>query len=281
MMPAQHAAIRMTSPGMRRLFVLSCVLVAIMGMPLFFWPTETERNFAWTIRPPVTAAFLGAGYWASFWIVLLALRERVWARARIGLWFAVAFAWITLAATLLHIDRFHLGEQFSPAARIMTWMWLAVYIAVPLIQLALIVRLRKQPGSDPPVESAMPAWYRAVIGALGAVLALLGLALFIAPATVAGVVWPWALTPLTARATGAWLVAWGVVAGQVALEADWRRVRAGLAGLGALGALQLVVLARFGAALSWGGIRPWVFTVAAIVLLALALIGLPRARAGH
>ena len=30
--------------------------------PLFVLATTTEQTFAWTIQPPLTAAFLGAGY---------------------------------------------------------------------------------------------------------------------------------------------------------------------------------------------------------------------------
>jgi len=258
---------------MRRLFVASCALVAIIGMPLFLWPTETERNFAWTIRPPVTAAFMGAAYWASFVVVFLALREPTWARARIGLWFAFAFAWLTMVATFLHLDRFHLGAPFAPAARIMTWTWLAVYVGVPLAQLALVIGLGRTRGENAAIERRIPGWYRAVTGAIGLVSIAIGLALFVAPAPVAATLWPWPLTPLTGRTVGAWLVAWGVVAGQIAIEADWRRVRPGLAGLAAFAVLELVVLARFRDGLEWAGGRPAAFAVGAATLLVVALAG--------
>jgi hypothetical protein len=280
MASSEHPAFRPMTAGMRRLFTLSCALVAIIGLPLFLWPAETERNFAWTIRPPVTAAFLGAGYWASFVVVLLARRERSWARARIGLYFALAFAWLTLAATLLHLDRFHLGEPFSPAARIMTWTWLAVYSAVPVLQVVLLVRLARHPGGGPPRERPMPVWYRTFAVLCGVALGILGLAFMVAPLAVAETVWPWALTPLTGRATGAWLVAWGVICAQIGLEADWRRVRPGLAGLVAFGVLGLVVLARFRDALAWDGGRATLLAGALTVLLALGAIGLARTGRG-
>ena len=270
--------IKPTGTGMRRLFVLSCMLVGIMGLPLFVWPTETERNFAWTIRPAVTAAFMGAAYWGSFFVVLLALREKIWAHARIGLPFAVAFAWIVLGATVAHIDRFHFGAEFSPAARFMTWTWLAVYVAVPVLQLALIVDLHRRPGSGPPIEAPLPGWYRLATGALGGALILLGLAIVVAPVATGDAVWPWKLTPLTGRMTGAWLVAWGVVTAQVAFEGDGRRARPGCAGLIALALLQIVVLARFGSELSWHDARTWAFALVAIALLAVGAFGSTRER---
>jgi hypothetical protein len=266
---------------MRRLFIASCALVAIIGMPLFLWPTETERNFAWTIRPPVTAAFMGAAYWASFVVVFLALREKTWARARIGLWFAFAFAWLTMIATFLHLDRFHLGEQFAPAARIMTWTWLGVYVGVPLAQLALVIGLWRARGANPPIEQPIPGWYRAVSGAIGLLPLAIGSAVFVAPAPVAATLWPWPLTPLTGRTVGAWLVAWGVVAGQIALEADWRRVRPGLAGLATFAVLELVVLARFRDGLEWASGRPAAFVVGAAALLVVALGGFALGRAAR
>ena len=271
-----ESGFRVLGRGMRRLFVLSCCLVAIMGAPLFLWPTETERNFAWTIRPPITAAFMGAGYWGSFFVVLLALRERVWANARIGLPFAVAFAFLMLFATLAHLDRFHFGTAFSPAAQFMTWTWLAVYVVVPLLQTALIIGLYRSPGADPPIQTPMRPMYRAILGASGALLVLLGVALVVAPLAAAGAFWPWMLTPLTARAVGAWLVAWGVVTGQIALEGDRRRARPGYAGLAAFGVLALVAVARFADALRWQEPRAIAFTAAAAALAAIGVFGLLR-----
>jgi hypothetical protein len=73
-----------TIPGMRRLLYVNSVLVLVIGIPLYLLPDQTDRYFAGTIHPPLTAVVLGAGYWASFVLELLSARERLWARTRVA-----------------------------------------------------------------------------------------------------------------------------------------------------------------------------------------------------
>src|SRR5687767_11274093 len=47
-------------PGMRRLLILFSGLTLLAFVALFLGAGQTDRYFAWTINPPVTAAFLGA-----------------------------------------------------------------------------------------------------------------------------------------------------------------------------------------------------------------------------
>jgi hypothetical protein len=110
--------------GMRAMFIVSCVTVSVAGFQLFVLTEYTDRFFAWTIDVPLTAAFLGACYWGSFALVLVASRQQAWARARIavpGVWL---FTVLTLIATLIHIDLFRMDSVFG-------WAWLVVYVVVP------------------------------------------------------------------------------------------------------------------------------------------------------
>src|SRR5829696_5527614 len=87
---------------MRAMFVVSCVTVSVAGFQLFVLTEYTDRFFAWTIDVPLTAAFLGASYWGSFALVLVASRQQAWALARIavpGVWL---FTVLTLLATLIY-----------------------------------------------------------------------------------------------------------------------------------------------------------------------------------
>ena len=59
------AAVKPLVPGMRRLLYVAAVLVLLAGFQLFVFTDNTAGYFAWTIRNPLGAAFLGAGYWAS------------------------------------------------------------------------------------------------------------------------------------------------------------------------------------------------------------------------
>jgi len=71
----------MTDP-IRRFYAVAAGLAAIAGFLLFPLAGETDRFFSWTIEPPVTAAFLGAAYWAALVLLAWAARQRTWALAR-------------------------------------------------------------------------------------------------------------------------------------------------------------------------------------------------------
>ena len=68
---------RVLLPAMRGLLGVFSVLTALAVVALFLFPSRTAELFAWTIQPPLTAAFLGAGYAAGCTLVLLSLRDPV------------------------------------------------------------------------------------------------------------------------------------------------------------------------------------------------------------
>ena len=73
--------IRPLHPGMRGLLYVAGVFVLIAGLPLYVLSEDTATWFAWTIDPPLTAAFLGACYWAACVLEILSARGRPWAEA--------------------------------------------------------------------------------------------------------------------------------------------------------------------------------------------------------
>src|SRR5205814_2060470 len=72
-------------------------------------PADTRSNFAWPIQPVVTAAVLGAFYFATAPILVLALFARVWESVRVIVLPAIAFTTVELLATFLHWDKFSVG----------------------------------------------------------------------------------------------------------------------------------------------------------------------------
>jgi hypothetical protein len=197
--------VRSLTEGMRWLLFVASVLVFIIGIPLFLLSEQTDRYFAWTISVPLTAAFLGAGYWSSFFIEFVAARERVWANSRVAVPAVFVFTVLTLVATLIHLDLFHLGDSFAAITQIGTWTWMAVYVSVPILLAVLWAIQLRLPGGDPPRRAPTSGGVRLAIYLLAAGMLILGVALFVAPLG-AGVLWPWELTPLTGRAVGAWLI---------------------------------------------------------------------------
>jgi hypothetical protein len=254
----------------RALLVVAAVLVFLAGVQLFVFPTRTAERFAWTIDPPMTAVFLGAAYWSSLALELTASRSRTWAGARIAVPTVFAFTTLTLVVTLVHLDRFHLGTEHAGATRAVTWAWIAVYAVVPVLMVVVALAQARLEGPDPPRTVPLPRPVAVVVGLLAAGLLTLGTALLVAPEDTAPL-WPWALTPLTARAVGAWSVGLGVAATHALVERDARRVAPAAWAFVAFGVLQGVALARHGDDLDWSRPASWVLAAVLVVAVAVGL----------
>lgn len=110
-------------------------------------------------------------------------------------------------------------------------------------------------------------------------LLAVGLALYLAPAT-AEVLWPWTLTPLTARAVGSWLVAYGVAAALLLRAGDLDLLRVPAVAYAVLGVLQLVVVGRFADVVSWGSASALGLVVMATAVAATGAAAFMAAEAG-
>src|ERR687895_1543151 len=140
--------------GTRLLLVIFSTLTLLAFVVLFVFADQTERGFAWTIRPPATAAFLGAAYAAGFVLVVLAWRKGSWAALRIPFLTILVFAIATLVATLLHLDRLHFNSPVL-VARYAAYFWMGVYILVPAAMVAVLVVQERRP-APAPAPVAMP-----------------------------------------------------------------------------------------------------------------------------
>src|SRR5438093_409463 len=120
---APATAFQPVRPGLRRMLYVSALLVFGIGLPLFLLSGQTDRYFAWTIQSPLTAAFLGAAYWASGVLELGAARQRWWPNVRSSVLPVFIFTVLTTLVTLVHLDRFHLAVP-DLWTRFVTWAWL-------------------------------------------------------------------------------------------------------------------------------------------------------------
>jgi hypothetical protein len=277
-------AVRPLVPGMRYLLFVAAVLVLLAGFQLFVFTERTDTFFAWTIVNPLAAAFLGASYWASFSIEALAGKQTVWANARIAVPAVLVFTALTLAATLIHLNKFHLGGQFPAGTRFVTVAWIVIYALVPVLMLIVLVVQARTPGSDPPRTAALPRWVYAIVALQAIVLLGVGIALFAAPVATAPV-WPWALTPLVARATAAWLISLGVAAVHALLERDARRLRPAAVGYVLLVVLQVITLGRYPDQFAWGSASGIIYLIVLATMLLIGGValarGLSRSRPGR
>jgi hypothetical protein len=259
------------SAGIRRLTKAISLLAVVVGPLLFLLADRTDTLFAWTIAPPLTAAFLGGAYTTALVIELLAARERSWTRARVVYPAMLLFTTLTLIATLLHLDKFHLSS--SGIALTTAWMWLIIYLVASPVMLVLLVLQLRSPGIELPRRNPLPLWFRIVLIVQAAVMMGLGAALFLAP-TTANSIWPWALTALTAQAVAAWMLGLGLAVAQSAWENDWGRIYIGLVGDVVLGMLQLVAVARYADTINWSAPNGWVYVLFLGAIVAVGLYGL-------
>lgn len=259
--------------GMRRLLYIASALVLSIGIDLFLLSEQTDRFFAWTVQPSLTAAFLGAAYVASFVIEFLSARNKTWVRARVAVPSVLTFTTLTLIATLLHIDRFHLGSNYDAFQQIVAWLWIAIYAVVPPVMALLLVLQVRTPGRDPPRELPLEAWVRVVLAVQGVTMLATGIGLFLAPAAFSSL-WPWQLTPLTSRAVGAWLIGLGVAVLQAYWENDQNRVRVATVSYAAIGVLQLIALIRFTDTVDWGKANTWIYLLFLVSMLAIGVYSL-------
>jgi hypothetical protein len=226
-------------------------LALVAGFLLFPLAESTEDYFSWTIEPPLTAAFMGAAYWAAFVLIGWTARAGTWEAARPTLVPVTAIAVLLLLATLLHDDKFDFDSLFG-------WFWLIVYCTVPPL-LALLVWRQPRAPTGPPPEGTIPTPLRVLLAFQALVMAGIGAAMFIEP-TTAEDLWPWILTPLTARAVSAFLIGFAAAAAYAVVDNRLEPFAGAAYSYAALGALELLAAAIFSADLD-GGARTTLYLV--------------------
>jgi len=273
---SEAPSIKKLSTGMRLILLSASILVLSAGVDLTLLTEQTSTYFAWTIQPPITAAFLGAGYLASFLLEFLAYREKTWANARIAVPSVFTFTTLTLIATILHLDRFHLNNpNISP--KVAAYLWLAIYIVVPIALLILLINEIRIQDPTPKRQYTLTTLMRSVIAAQGIIMLVTGMILFLSPAT-ASAFWPWMLTPLTSRAIGSWLLGIGLIALHMTWENDHRRNRIAYVSYAFLGLLQVGSLVRYAGEFNWSTTVSWIYLLFIISLIPTGFLGWKASR---
>ncbi|HEX8770960.1 MAG TPA: hypothetical protein VF711_09355 [Acidimicrobiales bacterium] len=189
------------------------VLVAAFVI-LWVFSDRTKELWAWTIKPDMTAIVMGGGYLSGAYFFLRVARGREWHRVAVGFLGTTVFTSVLLAATLLHWDKFNHGH-------VSFWAWLGLYVVTPLLLPWLWVRnQRTDPRRAEAGEVIMPRGLQLAVGTGGALQLLLAAWMFAAPKQ-ANDVWPWPITPLTARTISAFIAFPAVVWLAFFWEARW------------------------------------------------------------
>lgn len=204
-------------PLMRYTLAPLAVLSTIFGLILLIFPDRTETMFVWTITPPMSAVFVGAGYTFGAITIWHLLWQGRWHPMRVALAGTWAFSAGMLGATLLHWDRFHQDT-------ILFYGWLLVYVATPLLlPVAYWLNQSHDPGPTADERRVSPT-VRLGMTMIGLFFAVLGLIMFFSPTAFADI-WPWTLTPLMSRVIASWLFLPGVSALLAYFEPRWSSYR--------------------------------------------------------
>jgi hypothetical protein len=192
--------------------VISILTLAVLA--LYLNPDQTDQNFAWTLKPRMTAMMMGAGYLMGAYFFARVLTGRLWHHVSAGFLPITAFTIFMALATLLHLDRFHLG-QLNAA------LWMVTYAITPFLVPFLWWRnQRTDSGAPEPGDLTVPKSARRIALLGGALISLTGAVIFIVP-DLAIRIWPWSLTPLTARVLAGWLMLPGIGGLSLARESRW------------------------------------------------------------
>jgi hypothetical protein len=263
--------VRTLSNGMRAVFMVGSVLVAAAGVQLYFLTNRTDHYFAWTIAVPLTSAFLGAFYFTALALAGQSATKRIWVEGRVAVPGVFVFITLTFALTLLHLGKFnfHSPDRIAKGA---AYLWFAIYLAdPPFVAVAWFLQVRK-PGVDPPRRFLLPIWYRLLLAVQAILFTGIGLVLFISPDATRAI-WPWALTALTARAVGAWVLALGLVVAQAVWENAWERIDIATVSYAVLSALQGLALLRYSGDVGWGRPAAWIYVAILATMFVLGVYG--------
>ncbi len=248
-------------------FLLAAFLI------LYLFPDRTQDLFAWGVKPPMTPLLMGGGYISGGYYFLRVLRAPRWHLIGLGLLPITAFTWFMGLSTILHWDKFTPGHVSFIA-------WAVLYFITPIVVPIVWFRNRAtDPGTPDPGDVIVPKAVRLGVGITGAVILAIALFLFLVPAAAAAI-WPWSLTPLTARVVGGWFALPGVVGLCFASDRRWSAWRITLQSQ-----LIGIALILLGVPRAWGdfdqaNLMTWVF-IGGMTALLLALGGLYLAMEGR
>ncbi len=205
-------------PITRASVIVVAPILIVAGVMLYALPGETEALWAWPMGPELTALAVGGGYLAGAALFVRALRASDWHRIALVFPVATVLTVLLLVATLLHWDSFSHGHPSF-------WAWLVVYLVTPgLLPAVWLINRRRDPGVPAPGTPLVPRWVATLVGLIGVAQFLAALALFVLT-DLAEQLWPWPVSPLTARTLAAFLAFIGAMWLAFFFERRWSALR--------------------------------------------------------
>ncbi|UQX89310.1 hypothetical protein M6D93_04720 [Jatrophihabitans telluris] len=228
------------------------------------WPTDTRRLFAWEIKPTMSAMVLGSVYLGGAYFFVRVVFASRWHTVAGGFVPVGTFASLMGVTTILHWHRFlHQNVAF--------WLWVALYFTAPVLVFATFVRNQREYDDRGDSAGRIGPAAAAALTLGGAASTVMCGFLYVFPARGAAI-WPWHLTPLTARMLGA-IFALGVAGLGAWWERRWSAIRILIQVAGFMLVLILVAGVRAHAEFDTSKVLTWLLLVG-FLLTTAALAGL-------
>lgn len=249
--------------------ILAALIVPVLlvaFLMLYFFPQHSKLLFAWGLKPSMSAMMLGAAYMGGAYYFMRVLVAKQWSRIKLGLIPVTSFASMLGIATLLHWDKFTPGHPSFI-------MWAFLYLTVPFV---LPIIWWANQSADPHTLLAgdhyLPQPIERFFRVAGGILLVISLTLLILPDILISL-WPWAMTPLSARVMAAMFALPCLVSLGVAHDKRWSSARVILQSQ--IFSIILILTALFIARgdLDWSQINAWGFAIS-MTAFCLILIGI-------
>jgi hypothetical protein len=251
-------------PETRWIGAFIVLVLVVAATILYLMPDRTKDFFAWEIKPTMTPLLMGAGYLSGAWFFIRAFFSPKWHRVGWGFLAITAFTWFMGITTILHWNKFTPGH-------ISFYAWAILYFVTPFLVPFLWYRNRvTDPGTPDPGDVVVPQWVRLASTVVGAGMLVIALFLFLLPDVAIGL-WPWKLTPLTARVVAGWFALPGVVGLVLPRDSRWSAWRIMLEAQVIALVLILVAVARAWGEFDAGNWTTWGFTGGLTLLLAAVI----------
>jgi hypothetical protein len=231
---------------------------------LFPWPGDTRRLFAWEIKPTMSPMVLGSVYLGGAYFFFRTVRSSQWHTVAGGFPPVATFASLMGITTLLHWDRFIHGN-------VAFWLWVGLYFTTPFVVFAVFFRNRREYATNSGHEVELTRSAALAMVVAGSVSALTSAFLFLFPHRAIDV-WPWHITPLTARMLGA-IFALGLAGLGALRERRWSAVRILLQVAGIMLILILIAGVRARGEFDRSNALTWIFAFGfGVTALLLAIL---------
>lgn len=177
------------------------LLALWVGFWGYFLPARVTKAIPFPV-PPLHARFIGAIYLSGLVLMIAGMVVRKWTDIRIIPLMTALWTGGLLLVSLFHLEEF----DFSTAQ---SRIWFAAYIVYPAIALWLTWRRGLLDPRRHGGRTRMPRGAERYLLIQGAVVTVLGAALFLVPGVMVDL-WPWPITVLLAQIYSAPFLAYGV-----------------------------------------------------------------------